>query len=333
MLKKEQKRGSDAGFSLIELLVAVAILAALSIPLLQGFIGTHRAASKAALLQGATLFGTNLMETMHAHTVEEVQALYGEGEETEEGLLITVPEEEVTGIMYDAQILIARSENGPLFAAPVTYDATQDVAFVAQPANGSERRKIVLTVTAADTSLSRISCVQYNGDEETDIPCEAGKAPAAVRNIFLIYPPNYASGASTYDEATTEYADTIEIVNQGGYPARFVVIKERAKSGNTAERERAYRVRLKTVWPENTACEIYTNLNYNVAAGHDQTGAYKEKLIHQTLTDFNTSLLPLEGRSLGAGSFYPVSVRIFQAGTLTEDAQAAPVLTLTNAEG
>lgn len=322
----------DAGFSLIELLVAVAILAALTIPLLQGFIGTHRAAGKAALVQGATIAGQNLMESLHAHTVEEAQALYGEGEETADGLTITVRDIEQGGITYDALIDIYRPEGSPSYAAPVTYDADLDAVYVAPPVSGSERRKIVLTLTAAGESLSKITCVQYHGTEQTEITDEAGEDMEQVRNIFLIYRPNYASTASTYDEATTEYLDTIEIVNPGAYPARIVVLKEQSGRGNTAQSERAYRVRLKTVYPEKERCAIYTNLNYNIAAGQDEQGGLREKLIHQTLTDLNAELLPVQGASYGAGSFYPVRVRIYSAGALEEDAEATPVLTLTNAE-
>ena len=327
---KNLRRGSEAGFSLIELLVAVAILAALSIPLLQGFIGTHRASSKAALLQGANLLGSNLMETMRAHTVEEIQSLYGPGEETEEGLVITLKEAEQAGILYDARVIIERKKDAPSYAAPVTYDPAQDMVFTAQPAGNGMRRKIVLTITAADETLSRVSCVQYNDAEEVSLNEDSGESPEAVRNIFLIYPPNYASTASTYEESTTEYADTIEIVNQSAYPARIVVMKERLKTGNIAERERAYRVRLKTVWPETVPCEIYSNLNYNIAAGYAGTGGYREALIHQTLTDLNTTLLPLEGVSHGAGSFYPVSVEIYSAGALSNETQEDAVLTLRN---
>lgn len=331
-MKKEQKRGSDAGFSLIELLVAVAILAALSIPLLQGFIGTHNAAGKAALLQGATLAGQNLMETLHAHTVDEMIETYGAGEETEDGIRIAVRDIEQTGILYDALIDIRRGEDAATFAAPVTYDAAQDAVFIAQPVSGGARRKIVLNITAAGDTLSRITCMQYTGTQETEIHDEGGTDHDQVRNIFLIYPPAYTSTASTYDEATTEYADTIEIANPGAYPARIVIIKERSGSGNVAHLERAYRVRLKTVYPETERCEIYTNLNCNIAAGQDETGAYREKLIHQTLTDLNTRLLPLQGASQGAGSFYPVRVRVYPAEALSENAEAAPLVTLTNAE-
>ncbi|MCM1121038.1 MAG: prepilin-type N-terminal cleavage/methylation domain-containing protein [Eubacterium sp.] len=75
-LNEENRKTPDAGFSLIELLVAVTILAIIVIPLLHMFVTSTRINVKSRQKLRATTLAQDIMEGLKAYTLEEVSAQF-----------------------------------------------------------------------------------------------------------------------------------------------------------------------------------------------------------------------------------------------------------------
>lgn len=73
-----QQRNKDAGFSLVELLIAVIILAIIVVPMLHGFVTSARMNGKAKQVQRATTVAQDIMEGLKAYDIEELQAQFNE---------------------------------------------------------------------------------------------------------------------------------------------------------------------------------------------------------------------------------------------------------------
>lgn len=72
----KEKQLNNAGFSLLELLVAVVIMMILSIPLLLGFVASARTNREAKILMVATDSAENMMENFQLQTMEELKTRY-----------------------------------------------------------------------------------------------------------------------------------------------------------------------------------------------------------------------------------------------------------------
>ena len=66
------KKQDNQGFSLIELLVAVVILAVVVVPLLHGFLSSYRVNSKSKSVLRATTLAQNEMETFEKEKIEDL---------------------------------------------------------------------------------------------------------------------------------------------------------------------------------------------------------------------------------------------------------------------
>lgn len=75
-LNKEYRKTSDAGFSLVELLIAVTILAIIVIPLLHMFVTSTKINVKSRQTLRATTVAQDIMEGLKAYTLEEVSAQF-----------------------------------------------------------------------------------------------------------------------------------------------------------------------------------------------------------------------------------------------------------------
>lgn len=75
-LNREYRKISDAGFSLIELLIAVTILAIIVIPLLHMFVTSTRINVKSRQTLRATTVAQDIMEGLKAYTLEEVSTQF-----------------------------------------------------------------------------------------------------------------------------------------------------------------------------------------------------------------------------------------------------------------
>ena len=68
----------DAGFSLVELLIAVIILAIIVVPLLHGFVTSARMNGKARQTQRAITVAQDIMEGLKAYDIEELKAQFND---------------------------------------------------------------------------------------------------------------------------------------------------------------------------------------------------------------------------------------------------------------
>lgn len=74
MCKEKEK---NKGFSLVELLVCVAILAIITIPLLNSFLVAGKTNEKAKIIQRTTTLAQNIMETVKSRNLSELNILFG----------------------------------------------------------------------------------------------------------------------------------------------------------------------------------------------------------------------------------------------------------------
>ncbi len=70
--RKKKKKNKTAGFSLIEIVVAVALLGIVTVPIMSAMIRTAQINQKARNLQKATDLAQNLMEGIREYTMKEV---------------------------------------------------------------------------------------------------------------------------------------------------------------------------------------------------------------------------------------------------------------------
>ena len=68
----------NAGFSLVELLIAVIILAIIVVPLLHGFVTSARMNGKARQTQRAITVAQDLMEGLKAYDIEELKEQFND---------------------------------------------------------------------------------------------------------------------------------------------------------------------------------------------------------------------------------------------------------------
>lgn len=81
---REDNRKKNSGFTLVEVLIAVAILAVVSIPILQSFVSVAQVNSKSRRRLAATTIAESLMESCKGLSLKEVAAqcnpsIYGPG--------------------------------------------------------------------------------------------------------------------------------------------------------------------------------------------------------------------------------------------------------------
>ncbi len=73
-----RKQNKDAGFSLVELLIAVVILAIIVIPLMNLFVSSNRINIKSRQTLRATTVAQDIMEGLKAYNIEEIRAQFND---------------------------------------------------------------------------------------------------------------------------------------------------------------------------------------------------------------------------------------------------------------
>lgn len=77
MMKLFGRKGNHKGLSLVELLVAITILAIILVPLLRGFVSSAKLNQKAKRVLKATMIAENIMEDFEDMSMEELEVLLG----------------------------------------------------------------------------------------------------------------------------------------------------------------------------------------------------------------------------------------------------------------
>ena len=72
----KEKQLNNAGFSLVELLIAIVILSIIVVPLLHSFVTSARTSAKARNTMHATAIAEDAMEEFEAYTIEEMAERY-----------------------------------------------------------------------------------------------------------------------------------------------------------------------------------------------------------------------------------------------------------------
>ena len=80
---KSQQLNKNAGFSLLELLIAVTILAIITIPMLHMFVTSARINGKSRITLRATVLAQDIVEGLKAYHIEEIQEQFNEVEDFE----------------------------------------------------------------------------------------------------------------------------------------------------------------------------------------------------------------------------------------------------------
>ena len=73
-MREDRKKNRNSGFTLVEVMIAVAILAIISIPVLQSFVSVAQVNSKSRRRLSATTIAENLMESCKGISLKEVAA-------------------------------------------------------------------------------------------------------------------------------------------------------------------------------------------------------------------------------------------------------------------
>ena len=80
---KSQQLNKNAGFSLLELLIAVTILAIITIPMLHMFVTSARINGKSRITLRATVLAQDIVEGLKAYHIEEIQEQFNDVEDFE----------------------------------------------------------------------------------------------------------------------------------------------------------------------------------------------------------------------------------------------------------
>ncbi len=274
------KAKKNGGYSLLELLVAVVILAIIAAPFLQSFIMSVKTNEKAKKTEQATIAGQNIMEQLKAADIEDIKMSPDvEIKENPEngGKVITFISEDINvdNRVFQARVTLdagADSEadneitdyNRESLAQLYSMDSQQD-GFYVQPADldiqmagrfgvsadtlTDINREITLDINKTEDSTTAEVGITYtcNGMEQYTSPrkqCIYTSRDDALnlRNIYIFFYPMYNSNGGMPRE-------TITIHNNDCVPVNIYLIKQTAGlSGNEA----LYQINLQVIEKNRT---------------------------------------------------------------------------------
>lgn len=277
----------NAGFSLLELLVALAILGVVVVPLLSAFLTSARVNASAKEKQAATTVAQNYVEGCKASGAESLRQAFGmenaevgqtsfetSEEETIDGQVYTIEADLSGNATWNAKELSRLSSMESTSAGVYVQDVDQDQTYCSQ-LKGTEgsreevlrgvRRDMDLLITEEKERVEVVLKTTYTWkatgavQEAPSIRLFEGKAED-LEHIFLFYQPTYQSTAYEVNEVyTIENRDLVPVdvylICQSPDAAKadtyFVQVR-------CAEKERS-----KAMWedPYRAVTSIYSNLD------------------------------------------------------------------------
>ena len=114
-----KKQNSDKGFSLVELIIVVSILAIAAIPLMRSMAMATRVNAKAQSMQNATSLAESIMEEVKSTPIDTLKSTYGTDFS---GGVMTITKSDVTatqGEKFNATITIDTNEYSGITGTPI----------------------------------------------------------------------------------------------------------------------------------------------------------------------------------------------------------------------
>ncbi|MBR4574097.1 MAG: type II secretion system protein [Lachnospiraceae bacterium] len=218
------KPNKDAGFSIVELIVVVSILAIASVPLMKSMSMSTKVNAKAQSIQNATSLGEKVMEEMKSLSMAEIRKKYGPtgtNQLTDNGTNIVINLGEMT------------ATQGETFATVVTIDKASYSGLVTPGADkktnvASANTLRIPTIEEIDT-LSQAVLTSSNEFNKYDIEAQ---------NFFNQKLANYPTDTATI---TSKVIDIKKGKVTGAYPgvtvSATVTYKDDATPANTYVRD------------------------------------------------------------------------------------------------
>lgn len=269
------EKGNQKGFTLLELLVAIAVLAIIAIPLLNAFLVSVRTDAKAKDQQRATTVATNVIEDMKCQSWANLT----QGFHQDQGIYSATKKKEMDGKDFTVEITLDPSQdtevsvnaldevtdyNQERLARLYSIDETCDGIYVQRRKQNEEIAKTLKGIDSVDATLYtgikrdiRLSIVKndtttkvsvdntffYNQlasqstEQETIYLNRSGDQ--TLRNIYLFYYPMYNNKLSNVTE-------TITLDNADGIPVNVYVVC----LGYDEETSPSYQLQLRCLEPE-----------------------------------------------------------------------------------
>ncbi|MDD3138993.1 MAG: type II secretion system protein [Lachnospiraceae bacterium] len=271
------KKCNNKGFTLVELLVAIAILAIIVGPLLHGFVTATKVNSKAKKQLEENTVAQNVMEELKAAKISDyVSANNFVYDTTLKKYIITYPNQDVNGHLYDARILLDANAykkqnvtdvdmyNDQAVANISDMDILRDAFYVQNADQDRTCAGEIATKRNAGTWSNYIDVM--NRTVTIDIS-SVGSGADNVTNVKVTYQYSYSTTTVTtsskvYDNADTDgqlraiylfytplYAskqgavkDNIVINNDKEVPVTVYLVKQETGDSTQAANELLYRV-------------------------------------------------------------------------------------------
>ena len=160
---------SNKGFTLLELLIAVCILAIIIVPLLRGFVSSHRVNAKSRHLMRATTLAQNEMEVFEKEKLEDLLDDTKFDYDVDDTTLRTDSKgDEHTVYTFKRSGIINDESGRDMFDVVVTLDPSVSSAGI-YDAQNTEEMLFMNTVSGMDsaTYIQRVrNVINTNGDDE-----------------------------------------------------------------------------------------------------------------------------------------------------------------------
>lgn len=316
---KHEVKTKNGGYTLIEILVAVAILVIVVIPLLHSFVTAARLNARAKSEQEATTIAQNLMENAKAVPMEELLSSaevckdeagneiigkyiiyydeidfnertycavaeldaspYRKEDETQEDLYNDIGLADVTSMSNKTDAFFVQDITGDTDAAK--YFGMESVVLPAM------YRDITVDIdkNALGEETVRVTVkYEYNGAFYTNVEnacIYSNTNNKELKNVYLFFQPMYTSNGGSAKES-------IHVNNNAGIPLDVYLVKQNNGS-STVLQERNYRVDVditeknRTEFTKDGSYFVLTDLQTNLDKGQNQIKLTYGGLLRQTI--------------------------------------------------